>query len=144
VSRGQRSDEAVLEQQRVLQACRRRDDARMARQADLDALVAQLFGLRYDRWFKSMGLKRPDTLTSNSLVALIGLTVSGLGISYLPRQCLAPMIKEGALEVLEVTPKLPEMPYAAVCKADQRSTLVSSIAKLAQESCDFSRMFKLR
>jgi DNA-binding transcriptional LysR family regulator len=100
-------------------------------------------GLRYDRWFKSMGLKRPDTLTSNSLVALIGLTVSGLGISYLPRQCLAPMIKEGALEVLEVTPKLPEMPYAAVCKADQRSTLVSSIVKLAQESCDFSRMFKL-
>jgi hypothetical protein len=28
-------------------------------------------------------------------------------------------------------------------EADQRSTLVSSIVKLAQESCDFSRMFKL-
>jgi DNA-binding transcriptional LysR family regulator len=99
-------------------------------------------GQLYNRWFRSIGVKPENTLFSNSVVALIGLTVSGMGVSYLPRKCLAPMVDSGALEPLTVTPTLPPATYAAVHKADQRSSLVLSIATLAQEHCDFGTMFQ--
>lgn len=94
-------------------------------------------GLLYNRWFRTIGVQPDNTLSSNSLVALIGLTVSGMGISYLPRTCLAPMIDSGALEVLQVTPALPQAGYAAVYRNDQRSKLVIAVATLAQAQCDF-------
>ncbi|WP_077002419.1 LysR family transcriptional regulator [Variovorax sp. KK3] len=99
-------------------------------------------GLLYARWMRSIGVTPENTVFSTSLVALIGLTVSGMGISYLPKNCLAPMIDAGALEVLSVTPALPPAPYAAICRSDRQSGLVSAIAGLAQSQCDFGRMFQ--
>lgn len=99
-------------------------------------------GRLYNRWFRSIGLKPENTLSGNSLVAIIGLTISGMGVSYLPRKCLATMVDSGALEVLAVTPTLPPAAYAAICKIDQRSRLVLSIATLAQQTCDFGKMFQ--
>ncbi|MCI1193381.1 LysR family transcriptional regulator [Calidifontimicrobium sp. SYSU G02091] len=99
-------------------------------------------GLLYNRWLRSIGVQPDNLLFSNSVVALIGLTVSGMGVSYLPKKCLAPMIESGTLEALKVTPALPPATYSAFCKADQRSSLVSSIARIAEESCDFGRIFQ--
>lgn len=99
-------------------------------------------GLLYAQWFKSLGFQPANVISSSNLVALIGMTVSGLGISYLPRQCLAPMIDAGMLEVIGTTPSPPDVPYVALYKGGQRSTLVSSIIMLAQECCDFTRMFQ--
>jgi DNA-binding transcriptional LysR family regulator len=99
-------------------------------------------GLLYERWFKSIGVRAADTTTSNSLVALLGLAVSGLGIGYMPRKCLSPMVEAGLLEVVEVTPELPEAPYAALYKSDRRSTLLASLVMLAQDSCDFGSTFQ--
>lgn len=99
-------------------------------------------GQLYNRWFRSIGVKPENKLLSNSVVALIGLTVSGMGVSYLPKKCLEPMVNSGALEVLAVTPALPAATYAAIYKVDQRSSLVLSIAALAQEQCDFGKMFQ--
>lgn len=100
-------------------------------------------GQLYNRWMRSIGVNHENTLLCSSLVALIGLTVSGMGISYLPKKCLTPMIASGALEVLSVTPTLPPATYAAICKSDKKSTLISSIAALAQESCDFGQIFQI-
>lgn len=99
-------------------------------------------GQLYNRWFRAIGIQPENTVFSNSLVALIGLTLSGMGISYLPRKCLATMVNSKALEVLNVTPALPPATYAAIYRGDRRSTLVSSIASLAQECCDFGSIFQ--
>ncbi len=99
-------------------------------------------GQLYSKWLRMQGVQCDNALYSNSVVAIIGLTVSGMGISYLPRQCLAPMVDAGALEVLQVTPSLPPANYAAICKSDRKSILIGSIAELARETCDFSRMFQ--
>lgn len=99
-------------------------------------------GLHYARWFKSLGFQPANVITSSNLVALIGMTVSGLGVSYLPKQCLAPMVRAGMLDLIKTTPALPDVPYAALYKDGQRSTLVSSIIMLAQECCDFTRLFQ--
>ncbi|UPJ53444.1 hypothetical protein IVB30_20270 [Bradyrhizobium sp. 200] len=39
--------------------------------------------------------------SSDSLIALLGLTVAGLGVTYLPVQCFKPLVAEGKLEAGE-------------------------------------------
>ncbi|HSV78501.1 MAG TPA: LysR family transcriptional regulator [Ramlibacter sp.] len=101
-------------------------------------------GILYQDWFKAHGLKDSDQVVSNSLLALIGLTVSGFGVSYLPLAAVRPMVDSGLLEVLQVRPVLPEASYAAIAKRERRGSLIASIATLAQESCDFTRLFQTR
>lgn len=97
-------------------------------------------GLLFLDWFKSQGLLHSEMVVSNSLVALIGLTVAGFGVSHLPPATVSPMMKAGLLEALKVKPALPEANYAAIVRTDARSSLTTSIANLAQECCDFTRL----
>jgi DNA-binding transcriptional LysR family regulator len=99
-------------------------------------------GMAVDRWLGAQGIKLPVFLASNNMLALISMTVSGLGVSYLPWRCLQPMIDTGMLALLKVTPALPVTRYVAMYRGDQRSSLIASVTMLAQESCDFTRMFQ--
>ncbi|SDC24283.1 LysR substrate binding domain-containing protein [Variovorax sp. CF079] len=76
------------------------------------------------------------------MLALIGFTVAGIGVSYLPRACLKPLIDRRALAVLKTSPALPLVNYVALYRSGGQSSLMSSIAELAQEVCDFSNLFQ--
>ncbi|WP_042860573.1 LysR family transcriptional regulator [Dickeya sp. NCPPB 3274] len=95
-------------------------------------------GLIYHRWFKMVGFNPEHKLVSNSIVALLALTISGLGISYFPKNCLQSLVDMGMLVELNVTPILPPVTYVAIYKSDVRSELISSIIMLAQNCCDFN------
>ena len=41
-----------------------------------------------------------------------------------------------------MTPALPPVTYVAMYKGEHRSSLLASIIMLAQECCDFTRMFQ--
>src|SRR5512132_918982 len=45
----------------------------------------------------------PPKLLNFSLVALVGLTTAGVGISYLPRDCFMPMVNEGKLVIVKTS-----------------------------------------
>lgn len=100
-------------------------------------------GRLYDAWIREQGVEPSDFIVVSNLIALTGLTVSGFGVSYLPRRCLAPLIAVGMLAVLNVTPPLPRVPYVAMYKGEQRSMLTSSIIMLAQSCCDFTKAFQV-
>lgn len=100
-------------------------------------------GTAHNSWMKSLGVQPSDVIIVNNLVAMMGLTMSGLGIGCMPEECLTPMVANGSLMVVPCTPAPPEMTYVAMYKGDQRSTLISSIVMLSQECCDFSRMFDI-
>ena len=100
-------------------------------------------GLAYDRWFRSFGLTPTNTLASNNLIAIIGMTISGLGLSHLPRECMMPLVDAGLLQIVKVSPALPEVTYVVMYKSEQRSSLIASVILLAQECCDFSRAFQI-
>lgn len=99
-------------------------------------------GLLYDSWMQEQGVQPARPIVVHNLVALIGLTISGLGVSYLPKLAVRQMLDSGALALLDVTPALPVVPYVAMYKGEHRSALLASVVMLAQECCDFSRMFQ--
>ncbi|MCW4627709.1 MULTISPECIES: LysR family transcriptional regulator [Marinomonas] len=97
-------------------------------------------GVIYERWFAQNNLKISRTLLSNSLVAQIGLTLSGIGVSYLPIAAMKKYLDSGLLKILHVTPQLPEVRYAALYRADRDSRLYSDVTCYAAETCDFDRV----
>lgn len=100
-------------------------------------------GMIHDAWMSSLGVQPTNYIIINNLVAMIGLSLSGLGIGQLPEECLAPMIENGSLVVVPCTPAPPRIRYVAMYKSESRGTLIASIVMLAQECCDFGRMFEI-
>lgn len=99
-------------------------------------------GVLYDLWFKAAGTSASDRIVSNNLVAIIGMTVSGLGVSHLPHECLSPMIAAGMLQVLKVSPPLPDIKYVAARRSERRSTLEDAVIRIARECCNFDSAFQ--
>lgn len=97
-------------------------------------------GLVYDRWFSQHDVRFNRTIVSNYLVAQIGLTLSGIGISYLPKESLSPLVDQGLLRIIETRPRLPQVRYAAIHRADRLMGLTVEVARLAASNCDFSKM----
>lgn len=101
-------------------------------------------GILYGRWFNDVGFTPGNKLISNSFVALLSLTVSGMGISYFPDvACLRYLQAQESLTRLDVTPALPDVTYVAMYKAERHSELLSSIIMLTQNACDFDCIMQL-
>lgn len=96
-------------------------------------------GLLLSKWMEARGVFFPRTISTDSLSALAGLAVAGLGVGYLPRQCFQPLFFKRTLAILPVRPALPSVPYSAVYRNDRPSALTSAIAKLMRAVCDFDR-----
>jgi len=94
-------------------------------------------GFIYARFLQEHGVSMQRVLASNSLIAQIGLTLSGLGVSYLPMSCLSHMVTCGALGIIQTRPALPPVSYVALHGADQPHSLNADIARLAAKCCDF-------
>ncbi|WP_027802353.1 LysR family transcriptional regulator [Paraburkholderia dilworthii] len=94
-------------------------------------------GYVYSRFLEEQGVALQRVLASNSLIAQIGLTLSGLGVSYLPEACLARMLKRRTLVVVPTVPALPPVRYVAMHRAEQSHSLSAAVARLAAQSCDF-------
>jgi DNA-binding transcriptional LysR family regulator len=99
-------------------------------------------GIYVDRWLSANGIAFPRVLTSNSVVALVGLTLAGIGVSYLPRQCFQSLIDERKLVIVPTNPVLPPVPYVALYRNDRGSRFYEGIAQLARSVCDFSLPFQ--
>jgi DNA-binding transcriptional LysR family regulator len=97
-------------------------------------------GMTYGRFLQENGVTVPKLLSSNNLVAQIGLTLSGMGVSYLPRKCLQYLVDDGVLGVIRTNPPLPPVEYVAMYRADHAYGLNGEIAKLAASCCNFDSL----
>ncbi|WP_462402554.1 LysR family transcriptional regulator [Pseudomonas sp. Marseille-QA0332] len=97
-------------------------------------------GQTYEKWLAEHNVRLNRTLNSNYLVAQVGLAISGVGISYLPLACMGSVIRQGRLKVVGTDLPLPPITYACVHRADRYQGLSVEVARLAQQTCDFSRL----
>ncbi|KWA18747.1 LysR family transcriptional regulator [Burkholderia territorii] len=94
-------------------------------------------GHLYTRFLQEHGVAMQRVLSSNSLIAQIGLTLSGLGVSYLPQACVAHLVACKALEIVRTRPALPPVRYVALHRAERAHSLTAEIVRLAAQTCDF-------
>ena len=97
-------------------------------------------GISYSQWFRTHGIDTPRTVVCSNLVAQIGLTVSGLGVSYLPRTCLSHLTDQGVLRLARTTPALPRIHYVAMYPSSRPADFLGEVARLSQACCDFSQL----
>lgn len=101
-------------------------------------------GMYFNKWLKSQGIAVTRLISSDSLNAMLGLTVAGLGVSYFPRACFSPLVASGKLELIEVSPSLPPVPYAAMYASNRPSAFIEEVVDIARSVCDFSRQLQSR
>lgn len=98
---------------------------------------ARLTGLTR-QWAAALQLELPHALTCNSLLALIELTVAGVGISIFPRHYIQPLVDGGHLVGLLSTPPLPDMSYCFDWRRDDERSVVRLLRHLVIEVADLS------
>lgn len=98
--------------------------------------------LYLNKWLRTNGVAFQRVISCDNHTAVVGLTVAGIGVSYLAKQCFRPLFKEGKLAVLSVKPALPLVPYAAMYRNDRPSAFASAIAELARSVCDFGHQLQ--
>lgn len=97
-------------------------------------------GIMYEKWLRSEGVALPNVITSNSAVALAGLAISGLGITYLPKLCFIDLVEKNLLKIIKTKPPLPKVPYVVMYRV--AGSFHDHICELAQSCCDFTKQFQ--
>lgn len=98
-------------------------------------------GMYLNKWLKDRGVVFRETLVCDSMTALLGLTVAGLGVAYLPYEYCQRFEKSGKLEVIQTQTPLPPIPYVAMYRMDRPHAFIHEIAQLAQSHCDFGKSY---
>lgn len=99
-------------------------------------------GLLIGQWLATHHAHPRAHIPSSSLVALVGLTVSGLGVTYLPYTVADAYLASGQLVELNVTPKLPVTPYVAQVRADACSPFHRRILELMVSHCNLQKPYE--
>lgn len=102
-------------------------------------LTGSGLGMTITRWLNDNGVSFDSTLSSSNLTALASLTMSGMGISYLPRRIFEPNIASGQLSVVTTTPAIPRIPYVIVTQKGNVDDFLRFVISVATDTCDFSR-----
>ena len=97
-------------------------------------------GLLYQRWFASQDISFSRVFTVNNLLAQVGLTLSGMGVAYLPKNCLNHLLERGDLCELMTEADLPPAPYIVMHQPDRWVGVGAEIALLAKELCNFDHL----
>ena len=80
----------------------------------------------FDSWVVAHDVRVRNVISCNSLNAIVALTTTGVGISFLPRQYIAPLVRRGLLVALRSDPPLPKVSYSAIWRRDDDRKLVGS------------------
>lgn len=90
------------------------------------------------QWTSTNDVQLSEVVTCNSLTAILGMTVAGVGISFLPTRYVAPLVKRKLLVALRSDPPLPSMSYRFIWRRDDARALVTTLQQLVLEEADFT------
>lgn len=76
-------------------------------------------------------------MQQSRLMAQLGLTISGMRITYLPLKPLENLIETDKLRVLDFNPRLPMIRYSAIYRSDRDAGIIPEIAEIAKRTCKF-------
>ena len=89
----------------------------------------------------SQHLGRNQVLRTNSLLPLVGMTLAGQGVSFLPTGYLRHELEAGRLVPVETGLSNAPVVYDILYRQELQSALFTQLAELAHSCCDFSASF---
>jgi DNA-binding transcriptional LysR family regulator len=92
----------------------------------------------FEAWAADQGLRVQRTVASNSLMAIIGLTIADVGLSALPDEFLSMWIEQGKLVKFRSEPQLPSLRYFFIHRADDRRSMILSLLNVVADMAQFS------
>jgi DNA-binding transcriptional LysR family regulator len=93
----------------------------------------------FEIWAAAQRLEVQRILACDSFMAIAGLVVSGIGISFFPTQFMRPWVERGLLVDLRSDPPLPDLEYCFLARQDDSRDLVRRIKRYVIEEVDLSR-----
>lgn len=99
-------------------------------------------GMFLNKWLNEQGIVFKETLVCDSMTALLGLAVAGLGAAYLPYEFCKRFIASGQLEVIVTETPLPSVPYVAMYREDRPHAFILEIIEIAKLHCDFGNSYQ--
>jgi len=91
-----------------------------------------------EQWQRRSGFSIQRVFAANSLMVMVQMTISGLGISSLPAKYVEDHVAAGRLVRLRTNPQLPRLKYFAVYRAMDEYPFIEKVIPLAKAMCDFS------
>ncbi|RVU84116.1 LysR family transcriptional regulator [Leucothrix sargassi] len=98
-------------------------------------------GVYLNKWLKNRGIVFQETLVCDSMTALLGLTIAGLGVAYLPYKFCQRFEKSGKLEVIVTETPLPFVPYVAMYCENRPHAFIREIVDFVKSCCDFGNSY---
>ncbi|AMB87581.1 LysR family transcriptional regulator [Pseudomonas agarici] len=93
----------------------------------------------FESWLAAYNIKIGQTIPCNSLTAITGLTVAGIGVSFLPTHYVQPLINKDLLVALRSDPPLPVLKYSLIWRRDDNRRLIQVARDLLEQEINFSR-----
>lgn len=94
---------------------------------------------RLEDWFQRDHVRCHYFARCKSLAVAASMTLSGMGISFLPIRSYRDQLALGTLEIVEVVSPLSPVPFVAMFPLGQSYSLGRTVAELAAEVSDFDR-----
>jgi DNA-binding transcriptional LysR family regulator len=94
----------------------------------------------FDTWAVTHGLRMPRIVASNSLMAIIGLTIADVGVSFLPQAFMRPWVDGGALTTFRSNPALPGLAYCFIHREDDRRALLPILLTCVLDVAEYATM----
>lgn len=91
----------------------------------------------FDVWAAEQGLRMQRIVASNSLMAIVGLTLADVGLSFLPQTFIQPWIDRRALATYRSDPPLPTLRYCFVHREDDRRAMVGTMLSCVMAEARF-------
>lgn len=94
---------------------------------------------RIEDWFQREHVRCRYFALCKSLAVAASMTISGIGISFLPVRSYRPQLDLGTLVMLDVASPLPPVEFVALFPLGQSYSLAQTIAELATKVSNFAR-----
>lgn len=98
-------------------------------------------GTHLNRWFEFNNLSPKNTIHTDSLSALAGISAASLGLASLPKAMAIDPVKRGVLKEIRVPFSELDLNYIALIRIDAISAFHRAVAQIAKDSCDFNTPF---
>lgn len=95
-----------------------------------------------DAWAAEQDITLQRIVGCNSLMAIVGLVLADLGISFLPTQFMKPWVEYGTLVALRSDPPLPSLNYFFFNRSDDNRVLLDEMRSYVMRVADFESASK--